>query len=413
MLYSQNKFVEMSWCCIWVIIFCAYWGLLSLHMTELQWLWSFDGSKKKTKTACAAFTLSSLSRAAFKRINLGLNKVKVKRWTKAEMIKAVVIELNGSGAERRGDCWTASLYWKQYTDGKERKRNMGPPGYPSGNTHIIWQYLHNRETQIAQTDVCGFFLATKKGLRVTCLHSLEALQKWCSYIWHNELYGGKNRPTCSWMVTKCADHDLLIGCMFRSLYLDCTGCFSGNFHSPIFSPLNALNVHFWRHHLMRKTPRAIYNDFVLLPKTRSRIASLAQGCQHSHTEPSWHRFHTLTLHMPFMTLTFSFASPSVVIQSALNGLWWKTLMNQSSAAWTESKQITLLHAHTGGAVNFQAVQTENIYRCCEVQRGESVVLILISYITETHSVWCNSCNVLLSIALHWVHGNVTISFTLT
>lgn len=53
------------------------------------------------------------------------------------MIKGALIELNGSEAERRGDCCTASLYWKQYNDGKGRKRNMGPPGCPTGNTHII------------------------------------------------------------------------------------------------------------------------------------------------------------------------------------------------------------------------------------------------------------------------------------
>lgn len=109
----------MAWCCIWLIIFCVYWELLSLHKTA-----SYDyRSLMDQKTVCEAFTLSSSSRAAFKRINLGLNKVKVKRWTKAEMIKAAVIELNvqrGRKKRRLLHCFIvleAIHWWKGEEEG--------------------------------------------------------------------------------------------------------------------------------------------------------------------------------------------------------------------------------------------------------------------------------------------------------
>lgn len=151
----------MAWCCTWLIIFCVYWELLSLHKTT-----SYDYGPWIKKQFVKLSPWHHYPEQLSKELIWAWIKWRWKGEQKAEMIKAAVIELNGSEAERRGDCCTASLYWKQYIDGKGRKRNMGAPG-----THIIWQYLHNRETSIAQTDVCGFFLATKNGLRVTCLHS--------------------------------------------------------------------------------------------------------------------------------------------------------------------------------------------------------------------------------------------------
>lgn len=82
----------------------------------------------------------------------------------------------------------ALRWWKE-----EEEKHVSPSLPLRQSSLCLTIFTQEKDKDYIQPDAQGFLQGTKKYQHVTCLHLLEALQMWVSYIWHN--HGCRNRLT--------------------------------------------------------------------------------------------------------------------------------------------------------------------------------------------------------------------------